>query len=380
MNLRLLAEATVAALFQPTESSRWAYRMSRPISDSNNNSADVPDLLREQLAVVLSLHGYVIDETLQVNVDARRIVAACRSPNGAPAVAKWHDDSMVGTFAFAKSHSASEFAHFQLASELPDVIPRGILLHENLLLLERAGGNRIIDEWRLTPDRRGELVERIAKKVSGTVPALQEVAVTHKREYATILSERLAWLTSYGVHLKSSPGALGVAHGLLMASDAQAKHAALVRAFIAEGNRIAAEIEPIWSSRDLDELNIHVGERHIHIVDWDSAGLTFISLEFAMLASRLIALAIIDRDTKQASHVVACFHRQLQAIAPLEGALFLTGLQLHLLYLQINPWMWPNHSSFEMRRDSLAQRALQLRYMKQWFETELFPAGMASGT
>lgn len=378
MNLRLLAESTVAALFQPAESSRWSYRTSRPTSDSVNNAAHVPQLLRERLAVELDRHAYVLNETLQVNVDARRIVAACQSENGVPAVAKWHDGSSVGTYAFTKSHSASEVAHFRLVSELPNVIPRGILLHENLLLLERAGGMRVVDEWRLTPDRRGELVERIAKKISDTVPALRRAADSRKRESATVLSERLAWLTAYGLHLKSSPGALGVTHGLLLASDAQERHAALVRAFISEGDRIGSHIVPIWSSRDLDELNIHVDESHIHIVDWDNAGLTFLSLEFAMIASRLIALAIIDRDKRHASHVVACFYRELQAVAPLESALFLISLQLHVLHLQMNPWMWPNKSSFEIRRDSLAQRALQLSHLRQWFEQELFPTGTAS--
>lgn len=380
MNVGLLAESIVAGLFQPAESSRWSYRASRPVSAPNTNSSDVASLLRERLVAELIPHGYVIEEILQVNLDARKIVAACRSQDGRPAVAKWHDDSEVGTYAFAKNHLHSEVAHFKLASTLPNAIPKGILLHKNLLLLEAVGGHAIINEWRLNPDYRKNLAERLAQSIGEIMLhlKLKEVAGLPQGGNAKILSERLAWLASYGLHLKSSPGALGIVHGLFLPSNAQKRHAALVRAFISEGNRIAAKIDPVWSSRDLDELNIHVDETHIHIVDWDSAGATFASIEFAMLASRLVALAIIYNDSQVASEIVSCFQRRLCLVAPLEDLLFLITLRLHILHLQINPWMWPNASSFTLRQDSAVKRVSDLRRLQRWSNGEWPAIEMAS--
>lgn len=371
MNLNFLVDAVAGNIAEPNNSNRWTYRTVRPVGEDENASRVVADL-RQKLGCLLQKEHYSLQSTLQVNIDARRIVASCRDQDGNVAVVKWTDTSEIGTYAYSKSNESSRQAHFIVALDVPGLIPRGILLKDELLIVEKVHGHRFLEKWYANQDMQINYVRSVFSGMQQNFKHLAKTAKTFEARNASILSERLAWLTSYGLHVKAATGTVGIAHALCISKKAQSRHGDLVSEFVREARKSHDTLIPIWSSRDLNELNIHLDGQCATTVDWDNSGLTFYSLEIAMFTSRVIALAVTQGDTQLATTILHLARESVKSCAPQEMGLFCAALGLHLMHLQINPWMWPNQSSFRLRKVSVAKRVNELMALRRWAREALF--------
>ena len=300
---------------------------------------------------------------LQENKERRRVVALV-SKNQKPYVIKWLDLKAKQSFNFINKFDSEKFAHFELAKKYPKLIPQGIEVGEDYILMEQASGESLFS---LAKKYNFKSIERAFEEFSRKAIHFYINEKSDKLK----LSQINQWIIEthrYGVHLKAKTSKMGFVHALKSPNDFQIKYLKQIDLIYEEIEKNLGSIYITKSLPDLDEHNClyNSSNNEFKIVDWEDSKESIVSFDLSYLASRMIVLAIDQNQPTELCFKI--YKRLLSLIIEIDiqqSQIFTLLVQWRLMHVVINPWLWPNDSTWKMATESIFSRSNKLKKLNR---------------
>lgn len=304
---------------------------------------------------------------LQFNAERRRVVAQVlgNEPHN-KLIVKWVDKDALRTFNYLHSIENEKTAHLEYSNAHPNFVPRYFSSGPEHLVVESMAGHEFYDTL-LTNSNKN-----VIETVSQICGALDDFYKKEKIGRATIhlANRQVMFAHRYAMHLKGPTGFVGLIHAIRSPKDVRNLYTKLVDDVF----KVLSDCESMITHtciHDLDEHNIVVNPscKQVSVVDWEDQGEGLIAFDFSYFAVRsAVSLISFNYPLQDVQKVLQMCRATLAGLDSKQTCLFDALVKWRLLHIIINPWLWPNESTWKLATEGFSERITKLKKINKLFD------------
>ena len=312
---------------------------------------------------------------IQQNLGRRRIIFL-QDLGGATGpskrlVVKWIDLVQLGCFNFVSMIDNERMFHFDYAPLFPGLIPKGSRCGEDFIAVEAFDG---VTLYQLMSQGQHSVIEAAMQVVLNELGRFYRQ--TTKGEFSPIdFNALLMREYRYGTQIQGSTGMTGLLSALNAPYRLTEIHRSLMSDLLTAFTDVRGMLPASMTVRDIDEHNLlYSSERtELRLVDWEDAGRGLYIFDVAYFCSRLVALVIaFEGERRLCESIISIGAGFVASIDSKHMGIYRLMLAWQLLYIMVNPWLWPSESTWQLSREGFGIRLRKLRIVRNIMEGILY--------